>query len=377
MATHSWRSRESGVDSSASRKPIHLLLVTTSLECGGAERQMTDMANYWSARGLRVTLATWTGPTTTDFYDTDSRISRVYLNDESPGRIRVNLRRVFKLRRHLLESRPDAVLSFLTRSNVPTILAAFGLGLRVIVSERTQPAREIGLPYEWRILRRMVYRFSAGIVCQTRASAEWIRINWRTKPRVIPNALRSLPRAAADREKLVLGVGALKSEKGFDLLLEAYARISQDFPGWRVVILGEGPERAALLRLRDELGLRDHVEFHGRVRDVQNWMARAGLVVQPSRFEGFPNAVLESMGMGAVVVSADCPAGPAEMIDDGVNGRLVPVEDVRALSRAMAELMAQPELRLRLGREAMKVRERFGQELIMAQWEALLLPCAE
>ncbi len=356
---------------------MHLLLVTSSLECGGAERQMTDMANYWSGRGLRVTLATWTGPQTADFYDTDSRIRRVYLNDEATGRIRVNLRRVFKLRRYLLESRPDAVLSFLTRSNVPTILSALGLGLRVVVSERTQPAHEIGLPFEWRILRRMVYRYAAGIVCQTRATAEWIRKNWRTRACVIPNALRSLPRAAVKREPLILGVGTLKREKGFDLLLQAYARISQGFPDWRVAILGEGPERATLLRLRDELGLRGRVEFPGRVRDVENWMARAGLVVQPSRFEGFPNTVLESMGMGAVVVSADCSAGPAEMIDDGVNGRLVPVEDVAALTRVMAELMAQPDLRSRLGREAMKVRERFRQESIMAQWEALLLPCAE
>ena len=358
-------------------KPIHLLLVTSSLECGGAERQMTDMANYWSEHGLCVTLATWTGPQTADFYDTDSRIRRVYLNDEATGRIRVNLRRVFKLRRHLIESRPDAVLSFLTRSNVPTILSATGLGLRVVISERTQPARETGLPLEWRILRRIVYRQSAGLVCQTRATAEWIRKKWRTDASVIPNALRPLPRSIANREALILGVGTLKREKGFDLLLQAFARISQAFPDWRVAILGEGPERAALLRLRDELGLGGRVEFPGRVRDVESWMARAGLVVQPSRFEGFPNAVLESMGMGAAVVSADCPAGPSEMIDDGVNGRLVPVEDVDALARVMAELMAKPELRSQLGREAVKVRERFGQESIMARWKSLLLPCAE
>ncbi len=103
-------------------------------------------------------------------------------------------------------------------------------------------------------------------------------------------------------------------------------------------------------------------------------MSRAGLVVQPSRFEGFPNAVLESMGMGAAVISADCPAGPAELIEDGVNGRLVPVDDVFTLSRVMGDLMADPALRARLGREALKVRERFRQESIMARWEALLLP---
>ena len=98
-------------------------------------------------------------------------------------------------------------------------------------------------------------------------------------------------------------------------------------------------------------------------------MARAGLVVQPSRFEGFPNVLLESMGVGAPVISADCPSGPADLIQDGVNGRLVPVEDVTSLARVMAELMADPKAREILGNEATKVRQLFRQDLIMDRWE--------
>ena len=104
-------------------------------------------------------------------------------------------------------------------------------------------------------------------------------------------------------------------------------------------------------------------------------MARASLVVQPSRFEGFPNAVLESMGMGAAVISADCPAGPAELIEDGINGRLVPVEDVEALARRdVAADVRCRSFALQLGREATRVRERFRQDSIMAQWESVLVP---
>ena len=176
------------------------------------------------------------------------------------------------------------------------------------------------------------------------------------------------------RENLILAIGRLVPQKGFDLFLEAFARIAPEFPQWRAAIAGEGPDREALERLSAELGVRGRVDFVGHVRDVESWMARASLVVQPSRFEGFPNAVLESMGMGAAVISADCPAGPAELIEDGINGRLVPVEDVEALAEAMAELMGDPALRLRLGREATRVRERFRQDSIMAQWEAVLVP---
>jgi glycosyltransferase involved in cell wall biosynthesis len=109
------------------------------------------------------------------------------------------------------------------------------------------------------------------------------------------------------------------------------------------------------------------------MHDVERWMARAGVVVLPSRFEAFGNAVLESMAMGAAVISTNCP-GPASLIDDGVNGRLVPVEDSDNLARVMAELMSQPEIRAKLGCEAMKVRERFAQDRIMQQWAATLLP---
>jgi glycosyltransferase involved in cell wall biosynthesis len=99
---------------------------------------------------------------------------------------------------------------------------------------------------------------------------------------------------------------------------------------------------------------------------------RAGLVVQPSRFEGFPNVVLESMGLGAAVISADCRSGPADLIEEGVNGRLVPVDDVDSLARVMAELMANATERARLGQAAMKVRERFRQGVVMERWESCL-----
>jgi len=141
-----------------------------------------------------------------------------------------------------------------------------------------------------------------------------------------------------------------------------------------VAIIGDGAERVNLLRLRDELMLTERVEFVGQIQDVEFWMVRAGLIVQPSRYEGFPNVVLESMGMGAAVISADCTSGPSDLIKDGINGRLVPVEDIDALSQVMAELMSQPEVRNSLGNEALKVRCRYRQDLIMTQWESCLLP---
>jgi GalNAc-alpha-(1->4)-GalNAc-alpha-(1->3)-diNAcBac-PP-undecaprenol alpha-1,4-N-acetyl-D-galactosaminyltransferase len=359
-----------------------LVLVIGSLQGGGAERQLSDMANYWARNGMRVTFATWMGPTVADFYSLDSRVRRVFLNVDIARtalfpHVRSNFQRVLKLRKLLSKTRPHAVLSFVTESNVLTILGSLGLGIRTVVSERVQPAVHLVLPGTWRALRRILYVWSDAVVAQTEEAAHWIQQNCRKKATVIPNALRSLPVASAERERLIIAVGRLTQQKGFDVLLRAFAKVASGFDSWRLVIIGEGDERGKLLLLRSELMLTDSAELLGQSADVATWMARAALVVQPSRFEGFPNVVLEAMGMGAAVISTDCPSGPAVLIEDGINGRLVPVDDVTALAQAMAELMSSQDVRKRLGLEASKVRERFRQDLIMAQWEECLLPLAD
>lgn len=356
-----------------------LMLVIGSLQGGGAERQLSDMANYWAAGGIDVTLATWSGPESGDFYPLASGVSRIWLDVRVPRRtlpatLTRSVLRVRKLRRVLRDFKPDAVLSFIDVSNIYTIMAARGLGIRVVVAERTHPAINRTVSRPWRVLRRICYPLAHAVVAQTQDAGQWIGRHCRARVTVIPNSLRNLPDVRGEREPLIIAVGRLSEEKGFDLLLRAFARISPDFPGWRISIVGDGAERRALMQLRDELMLTDRVEFVGEVRQVELWMARAGLLVHPSRREGFPNVVLEAMGMGCAVICADCRAGPSELIQDGVNGRLVPVDDVDALGRVMAELIAAPEIRERLGGEASKVREQFGQTRIMDRWRACLFP---
>jgi len=352
-------------------------MVIGSLMGGGAERQMVNIANYWAKRDIHVTLATWSGPDIADFYRLDDKVRRVHLDVPKTGdrlfsALHASVRRVAKLRRLLLASQPNAVLSFVTESNVLTILARAGLESRLVVSERVNPALHSALPWKWKVLRRVVYRWTDEVVAQTRATAGWIGQNCRKTALVIPNGLYQLPHLSVERQPLILAVGRLVNQKGFDLLVRAFARIASDFRDWRVMFIGDGDERSRLMRLCRDLEVEERVIFAGQRQDVELWMARAGIVVQPSRFEGFPNVVLESMAMGAAVISSDCASGPADLIEDGVNGRLVPVGDVEALSRVMGELMSQPDLRMRLGREATNVRQRFNEEIVMAQWQACL-----
>jgi glycosyltransferase involved in cell wall biosynthesis len=357
------------------------MLVIGSLQGGGAERQLSDMANYWAGRGAEVTLATWSGPEVADFYPLAAGVSRRWLDAGMPPGTPLAswlsaVRQVRKLRLLIRTLRPDAILSFIDVSNLYTLWAARGSNVRVVVSERTHPAvnKTIGRP--WRMLRRVFYRRADTVVAQTRDAGHWLEQTCRARVTVIPNSLRDLPLMQCEREQMIIAVGRLSHEKGFDLLLNSFARVAGDHPTWRVRIIGEGSEREALMQLRDELNLANRVEFVGEVRDAELWMARAGILVHPSRREGFPNVVLEAMGMGAAVICTDCRAGPSELINDGVNGRLVPVDDVDSLTRALSELMARQDLRTSLGREASKVRDAFSQTRIMDQWEACLLPRA-
>jgi len=376
------------VSGSRRSKRPNVVLVTDSLECGGAERVMSDMANYWVNQGWSVTLATFKNSESSDFYRLDSDVRRVRLSNSVSRNgflsgVRSTVGIVRRLRALLRASRPDAVLSFIDVPNVLTILAAMGLNLRVIVSERGCPEHQseegeenpwaYPLSRNWRRLRRRLYSRAALVIALNKDAAAWIRNECGIDVSVIPNGIRDFPVVANERQSVVLAVGRLHPVKGFDLLIEAFAKLSPRFPQWRLVIVGDGNEKFALRRLCEELQLSDNVEFLGPIEDVETQFSRAGLVVVPSRSEAFGNVILESMATGAAVVSTEC-SGPLSIIEHDVNGRLVPVGDLGVLEETMAELMSQPALRTRLGNEARKVRRRYRQELIMELWEECLFP---
>lgn len=361
----------------------NVVLVVGTLQAGGAERAISGIANYWARKHWRITMVTLTGPCVQDFYPLVNGIDRRWLDDGRTAatrlaRLRTVAARLVKLRKLLREVRPNAIVSFIDVPNVLTLLAASGLGVRTVVSERGSP-QEIptrgfnALGAHWRWLVKLLYRRAAVVTALNPAAAAWLHRHCGVVVNVVPLALRSMPLVDCQRERRLVYIGRLHREKGVDLLLRAFAAVGHEFPDWRVTVIGTGPERQPLDLLASELEITDRVEFLEPVVNVESWMARAGIVVLPSRAEAFGNVMLEAMAMGAPVIGTECP-GPRALIDDGHNGRIVPVDDPVELARAMTELMSQSELRARLGREALKVREKFQQESVMSQWEALLFP---
>lgn len=354
---------------------MKLLFVISALGCGGAERAMSDLANYWAKAGHAVTVVSLTQIDEPDFYPLDLSVSRVRISTGTAAgssRLAGNLYRILRLRRTIAAIAPDTVVSFIDVTNVITLLATRGLPARVVVAERTDPAHNPTVGRLWRIARKVTYRWADHVVGQTAAVVQWLSDHCGARGVVVPNALRSLDEPLAERQRLIVSIGRLDRLKGHDAVLHAFRQTRVAFPEWRLAILGEGPERRVLEDLIDSLGLRRSATLAGTVTDIEPWLAKVSIVAQGSRLEGFPNAVLEAMGMGAAVISTDCRSGPAELITNGKDGLLVPVDDRDAMADAMLNLMRDPERRARLGAAARDVRNRFSEARVMKLWGQLL-----
>lgn len=362
---------------------MRLTLVIASLGQGGAERTASALANAWAQQGHNVTLITLVRDDVPAFALYPAVVLRqLKVRSGVTHNILHGLFRQFRsvrvLRRALRESEPDLVISFMDIPNVLTILAARGFPAPVVITEHIHPAHyHIG--WHWQALRRLVYHRADNLVCVSRPLLEWFLARTQVRGRVIPNPV-ALPLTNSVSSKrvekdsnghVVLGMGRLVEQKGFDLLLAAFARIAERHPDWSLKILGGGPLLGQLQAQAQNLGLQGRVEFTGALADPFPVMRAADLFVFSSRFEGFGNALCEAMACGLPAISFDCPSGPSDIIRPGVDGVLVPAQDVAALAESMDRLMSDEPERLKLAARAPEVLSRFGMPKILELWQQL------
>lgn len=359
---------------------MRLTLVISSLIYGGAERVMTIMANYWVAKGWEVTLLTF-DENTIPQYHLDSRVSHIPLGiaKDSPNIIIAlgnNFKRILTLRFAITDSNPDVVISFLSATNVITLLATRWLNIPVVVSERSNPEKQ-SIGRIWKQLCQWTYPFADLIIFQTQRARNYFSPQLKARTCIIPNPVLLPVRIKETSEKhsderSLIAIGRFVEQKGFDLLLQAFAKIQDSYPQWTLTILGEGELRLYLEDLCNQLKLNDRVHFPGWVNNPHEFLKQADIFVMSSRYEGFPNALCEAMAYGLPVISTDCPSGPREIIRDGIDGILVPNEDISALATAMVRLMSDEKARKSLAVRAPEITERFGLEKILSMWEAAL-----
>lgn len=367
---------------------MKILLIISSLSSGGAERVMSIMANYWTKNGIIIELLTLDS-TDSDFYELDPSVLRLGLavskESSNPWQaINNNINRLKKLRAAIKSSTPDVVISFMDKMNVLTLLATRGLGLKIIIMEHTNPESH-HISFAWRALRRLSYRYADLLGVLTERARPWAQTLIRKGAVfVMPNPIRDY-RGDAQMEKslrdfvgapaqarVIVSMGRLSFEKGFDMLIKAFAKAHESMPELWLVIFGEGRDRDTLQRLVGELALSGRVCFPGRVSFPIPLLKQSDLFVMSSRYEGFPMALCEAMACGLPVISFDCPTGPGEIIRNGVDGILVPPEDINALSKAIVRLIGDEVERKAMASRAPEILERFSEERVMAEWDKLL-----
>ncbi len=361
---------------------MRVLLTITTLGAGGAERVMTLLADALAGASHQVCVMTLDS-TASDFFSLGAGVQRMALGRHRTARTWLGrtTRNVYKLRamRAAIRSwRADAVVSFLPEVNILAMLAAAGLGIPVVVSERVDPRRHRLSPVrEW--LRWTCYRRAAALVVQTEGVAEWLRSARRSLPRitVIPNPVQP-PRQGAPAptenpaRPFLFAAGRLTHQKGFDILIRALGLLVREGSALDLAIAGEGwGEERNLQRLVAELGLGERVRFIGKVPDLSPWLKAAYAFVLPSRYEGFPNVLLEALACGTPSIAADCPSGPREILGNEL-GLLVPAEEPRAIADAVLQLQRDPALRSRLQHLGPVVCERYSPASIGREWERLL-----
>ena len=355
-----------------------ILFALPSLGAGGAERVACAISNHWIGQGRQVAFATFEEVGAPAYFSLSPEVERFQLAlpaIPSPKwkALKQTWSRISALRKLIKGKKPDVVISFLTKMNVMTLIAARGTGVPVIISERNNPKKQKFDPL-WENGRAFTFPRASCFVTMTMGAAEFYPEAQRPNLHIIPNPVR-LPKDFSPQRggNTLTAVGRLDPQKRFDLLLEAFAIIAERNPDWRLVIWGEGDERKKLEQHRASLGLDGRVDFPGVTSKHGQWAETADIFVLSSDFEGWPNVMAEALAAELPVVSFDCEFGPKEIIDHEQNGLLVPSGNVEELAHAMERAIQDKALRERLAANASTFKDQYSVEAIAARWDAAII----
>lgn len=352
---------------------MEITLVISSLSVGGAERVVSNLANFLADIGHNVTVLTVSGKIS---YKINQNVKRICLGDETKSKLpkpMLNLKRLYNLNKFFRKTKTDLVVTFLPRLTFLLTKQRARIKAPLIIAERSDPQKYFLQLSKRHADFRKYYAKGDGYVFQTEDARkfyeeEGIDVSMST---VIPNAINPefiLPPYQGKREKVIIGMGRFTAQKNFEMLIRAFAKVADSIKDYNLVIYGEGEKRETLERLISSLGLEDRVKLPGYTTDVVPMLQKGSLFVLSSDFEGMPNALAEAMALGVPCISTDCPVGGPKYLIEGNNGILVPVGDEDAMAEAILKVLRNPELAESMSHEARKVCERLEPGRVYGEW---------
>ena len=356
-----------------------------SLQQGGAERVVSNLANRFAKEGYEVVIATeWYG---TDEFALDQKVRRVHVGltkeDENRSRISKMLRRIWYLRRFMKKEKPDVVVAFTRGVLYRALAAGIGTGIPVVISVRTDPVGHYDKKAD-KLRIPLLFPHAAGCVFQTEGAKAFFAPYLQENSKIILNPLNpkyvGVPEPAV-RTKDIVQSGRLVDFKNQPMLIRDFLKVHEKHPDYTLKIYGPDSKdgtKEILESIIHENYAEDFVKLMGGSNTLEKDLADAALYAFSSDWEGLPNALMEAMALGLPVVSTDCPCGgPKTLIEDGVNGLLVPIMDEKAMTDGILRLIEDRELAERLGREARKISERANEDAVFEQWQTYLQECCK
>ena len=349
-----------------------ILFYINSINYGGAERVLVNLANTFSNNDYDVVLVTsFEGEKE---YVLDEKVNRKILEKTQKSQyfIKKNAIRISRLRKILKNEKPDIVISFMAEANFRSIIATRFLGIKTLISVRNDPNREYGNKL-FEIMARILFPMASGCVFQTEDAQKWFYKKVQKKSRIILNQVNEIFYETEEfngvREGIV-SVGRLEAQKNYDLLIDAFSEIIKNNPNEQLLIYGEGNLKGRLIEKCKKLNVENNVHFMGAVSEIQERIKGAKMFVLASNYEGLPNVVMEAMTLGLPIVCTDCPCGgPKMLIQNNESGILVRINDKNDMVQAMNKILLDKEFSKRISLNAKREANKFKPYIIFNQWK--------
>lgn len=326
----------------------------SSLSSGGAEHVLKNLAEYFVSKGFETSITSL--EKRPQFYDIDKSVKIYKVNNTECGKFMGAVKDFIFLNRRFRSEKNAVSVSFLSRCNLLLLISSIFCKNKLIVCDRNNPIKEHS---KFVFLGScIIYMFADKIVVQTHKIKNLYPSFLQKKIAVIENPI-DMQRLSAQiedvqnkEEKVIISAGRLEKQKDFFTLIQAFGKSNAIVSGWRLKIFGKGVMKAELEQYINNLGLQEYVELCGTTPVLFREMKESQIFVLSSFYEGFPNVLCEAMYAGLPSIATDCVSGPSELIIDGENGFLVPIQDVESMKEKINFLISNKELRNTMGDKA-------------------------
>lgn len=339
---------------------------------GGAERQILMLSNHLAEKGHEVHLVILNEFNTR--YDVNDKVIQHDLSKKEIGSLRI-LKRWKLLYDELNQIRPDVTVNYNFQSVYFEAIMPKKVCGKIVYSER-------GDPYDKEysgilgILRALSFKRTDGFVFQSEGARDYFKNSVKNRSIVIHNPV-SIPVGRYPtpivREKKIVSVGRLHPQKNQKLLIDSFSEVHKSLPEYKLEIYGDGKLYDELISQIERLRIKEFANVYPSRKDIWDCIYNASLFVLTSDYEGMPNVLMEAMALGVPCISTDCrPGGARSLIEDGINGFIVPLRDKTALAEKIIYLLNNSDKSKLLAENAMLIAKSHTPNVIFAQWENFL-----